>query len=189
MKIKSLILTLALLTLSIQGAVASGVSLKIRSDDINPSRAIDEKFIFNSFGCKGENLSPQISWINLPPRTQSLALTVFDLDAPTGSGWWHWVLLNIPISYKEIPRGFGTPNRFTINDGISQVRNDYSAFSYGGPCPPVGDKKHRYVFTIYALDTDKINLSDNASSALASFMIRKHTIAKSSIEAFYQRLD
>jgi Raf kinase inhibitor-like YbhB/YbcL family protein len=187
MKFINIIFLLFFVSCNLIQAQASGVDFRIKSSDIKGGKLVDDKFIFNGFGCNGQNISPQISWVNVPPRTKSFALTVFDPDAPTQSGWWHWLVLNIPVSYKELPQGFSAENNFNLKDGIIQIRNDFSSYSYGGPCPPAGDKKHRYIFTLYALAVDKIDLKENTSPALASFMINQYVLRKAIIEAIYKR--
>jgi len=145
------------------------------------------KHVYNSFGCTGRNISPQISWKNAPLETKSFAITVYDPDAPTGSGWWHWLVLNIPAKYSELPQGFGEKNQFNLQDQIFQVRNDFGAFNYGGPCPPIKDKPHRYIFTVYALRVERLDLSETSTAALAGFMINQSVLAKSSFTAYYGR--
>lgn len=187
MKFINIIFLLFFVSCSMSKSNASGVDFILKSSDIKGGKQIDKKFIFNSFGCSGQNISPQISWVSVPPHTKSFALTVFDPDAPTQSGWWHWLVLNIPLNFKEIPQGFGNENKFNLTNGIIQIRNDFSTFSFGGPCPPAGDKKHRYVFTLYALSVEKIDLKEDSSPAIASFMINQYVLSKSVIEAIYQR--
>ncbi|MBL6664292.1 MAG: YbhB/YbcL family Raf kinase inhibitor-like protein [Rickettsiales bacterium] len=157
------------------------------SQDIKPGSSIKVKHVFDGFGCVGDNISPQLFWKNAPKDTKSFAITVYDPDAPTGSGWWHWIALNIPASYGSLSQEFGGKNEFLLNNDITQIKNDYGTYSFGGPCPPEGDKPHRYIFTIYALKTDKIAISQNSSAALAGFMINANMIAKKSFVAHYGR--
>ncbi len=187
MKFINILFLLLFVSCNLSNANSSGVDFKIKSNDIKGGNLIKNQHVFKGFGCDGENISPQISWISVPPRTKSFALTVYDPDAPTQSGWWHWLVLNIPANYKELLQGFGAENKFNLADGIIQIRNDFSTFSFGGPCPPAGDKKHRYIFTLYALSVEKIDLKENSSPALASFMINQYILRKSIIEAIYQR--
>jgi hypothetical protein len=182
-----IIFRLFLATLFVSCSVANAASFKIASVDVKAQKKIDEKHVFNGFGCSGENLSPQISWSNAPKDTKSFAVTVYDPDAPTGSGWWHWLVLNIPLTKKELPANFGAANKFNIQDGMVQIRNDFGVFNFGGPCPPKGDKSHRYVFTVYALKIDKIDISKDATAALAGFMINQNTLAKAHFTALYGR--
>jgi hypothetical protein len=166
---------------------SNSYAFSISSSNIKSGDTISDKHSFNGFGCNGENISPQIGWKNPPKDTKSFAILVYDPDAPTGSGWWHWVLVNIPVTYSELPPNFGNQDQFALKDGIIQVRNDYGFHKYGGPCPPQGDKPHRYVFTIHALKVDKIDLEAGATSALAGFMVNQNTIAKVGFEGFYGR--
>ena len=165
----------------------SASDFTISSSELKANSQIENKYVFDGFGCKGDNISPQISWKNAPKETKSFALTVYDPDAPTGSGWWHWVVLNIPANYNELISDFGKKNKANLTNNITQVRNDFGQFSFGGPCPPQGDKAHRYIFTIYALKTNKIALDKNSSPALAGFMINHNMLAKTSFTAFYGR--
>lgn len=184
MKIKSLFLVAFFVSCSMNNANAK---LQINSPEIAPNAMISNKNIFKGFGCNGENISPQIRWSNAPLGTKGYALTVYDPDAPTGSGWWHYVAVNIPLNYSELPAAFGAENKFEIKDGIKQVRNDFGVHNFGGPCPPVGDKAHRYIFTIYALKTEKLDIPESATAAFAGFMINQNTISKASFTGFYKR--
>jgi Raf kinase inhibitor-like YbhB/YbcL family protein len=162
-------------------------ALSIKSTDIAAGSKWPRKHIFDSFGCTGKNISPQIAWSDLPEGTKSLAFTIYDPDAPTGSGWWHWLVVNIPITYKELPTNFGAQDNFKLADGILQIRNDFGFNKFGGSCPPKGDKPHKYIFTIYALKTDKIDLESTATAAFAGYSINQNVIAKASFEAFNSR--
>lgn len=184
MKFKSLFLVAFFVSCSINSANAK---LQISSLNISPNSTISNKHVFKGFGCSGENISPQISWNNAPIGTKSYALTVYDPDAPTGSGWWHYVAINIPATYSELPANFGATNSFKTKDGINQVRNDFGIYNFGGPCPPQGDKKHRYFFTIHALKVEKLDVPESATAALAGFMINQNTIAKASFAGYYGR--
>jgi Raf kinase inhibitor-like YbhB/YbcL family protein len=187
MKLKSLFLTFFFVSCSVNQAYSSNKVFSISSKDIENREAISNKHVFRGFGCEGENISPQINWKHAPKNTKSFALTVYDPDAPTGSGWWHWVVVNIPANYKKLPTDFGAENKFQLADGMVQIRNDFGIYQFGGPCPPKGDKPHRYIFTIYALKTNKIDLSENSTAALAGFVINQGVIAKASFEARYGR--
>lgn len=161
--------------------------MKIESQNIKSQQTISEEHIFNGFGCNGKNLSPQISWSDAPQEAESFAITIFDPDAPTSSGWWHWVVLNIPKNYQELPLNFGGDDKAVLKDEVRQVKNDFGTFKFGGPCPPEGDKPHRYIITVHALGTDELDIPDDASAALASLMINQNTIAKAELIGFYGR--
>ena len=160
---------------------------KLTSINVEVGSTINHKHVFNGFGCNGKNLSPQLSWSNAPLGTKGYALTVYDPDAPTGSGWWHWVVINIPANYNSLPINFGEKNQFKLENNITQIRNDFGNFSFGGPCPPKGDKPHRYIFTIHALRIDNLELQEGATSAMAGYMINQSTIGKASFTAFFSR--
>src|SRR6476620_10493079 len=115
-----------------------------------------ERVSMRSNGGSGGNVSPALSWSHAPPGTQSFALLMHDPDAPTGSGWWHWVVYNLPASTTSLAAGAGDPTKKLLPPGVVQGRTDFGAPGYGGPCPPQGDKPHRYIFTVFALKTDKV---------------------------------
>ncbi len=143
--------------------------------------------VFNGFGCTGENISPQLSWSAAPEGTKSYAITVYDPDAPTGSGWWHWLAFDIPATTKGIPAGAGTPGRTGMPEGAIQSRTDYGTSGYGGPCPPPGHGPHQYIVTVYALKTDKLGLDANATPAVVGYTLNSQMLAKASIVFYYAR--
>ena len=140
---------------------------------------------FNSFGCTGENKSPELHWSNAPKGTKSFALTVYDPDAPTGSGWWHWMVVNIPATSTAISSN--ASGLKTLPKGALETMTDYGSAGFGGACPPEGDKAHQYIFTLYALDTQKLEVSDKSDSALVGYMINSHVIEKTSLLSYYKR--
>lgn len=162
-------------------------ALTLTSPDIVPNGTISPKYTFNNYGCKGQNISPELKWKDIPNGTKSFAVTVYDPDAPTGSGWWHWMVVNIPTNYTSLPANFGKSDRFNLKDGIIQVHNDFGIHMYGGPCPPVGDKPHKYVFTVYALKVEKLDVLDSATTASIGFMIYGNTIEKNNFSGFHGR--
>lgn len=168
-----------------QGALAAGFTLT--SPDVRNGGAIAESHVFNSFGCNGSNQSPALSWSGAPAGTRSFAVTVYDPDAPTGSGWWHWVVFNIPASVKQLPRNAGDAQGQGLPAGSTQSRTDFGKPGYGGPCPPAGDKPHRYQFTVYALKTDKLPLDETAPAAMVGFYLRQNVIKTAVLNANYGR--
>lgn len=167
-------------------ALAQG-PFTLSSAEVKQSALIDDAQVFKGFGCSGDNISPSLTWKNAPAATKSFAVTVYDPDAPTGSGWWHWVVFNIPASTTSLPAGAGTTGSATMVTGAVQSRTDFGSFGYGGPCPPQGDKLHRYIFTVYALKVAKLDADQNASGALVGYMINANHIAKATITAKYGR--
>jgi Raf kinase inhibitor-like YbhB/YbcL family protein len=166
---------------------SSTTGFTLTSPDIASGATIDKKFEFDGFGCSGENKSPTLKWSGAPKDTKSFAVTVYDPDAPTGSGWWHWFVINIPANVTELPANAGAVGGANLPKGASHVRIDYGVAGWGGVCPPEGDPPHRYVFTVHALGTDKLEIPPDATAALAGFMVNANTIAKASFTAKYGR--
>jgi hypothetical protein len=133
----------------------------------------------------GQNLSPQLAWSGFPAETRSFAVTCYDPDAPTGSGFWHWVLVNVPASVTELPRGAGSTSSAGL-PGAFSVRNDYGESTYGGSAPPAGDRPHRYVFAVHALDVEKLDVTPDTSAAAVGFNLTFHTLARAVIRPTYQ---
>ena len=167
---------LALLA-SAHGALAGDFTLN--SPDLAEGRTLAETQVLNGFGCHGGNHAPELTWDNPPAGTKSFAVTAFDPDAPTGSGWWHWVVYDIPASASGLPGG-------SVPAGAHQGRTDFGSNSYGGACPPPG-KPHRYVFTVYALKTEHLEVGAEATAAMIGFMVKANSLAQSSITARYGR--
>jgi Raf kinase inhibitor-like YbhB/YbcL family protein len=140
---------------------------------------------FNGFGCLGKNQSPQLLWKNVPEGTKSFAVTMYDPDAPTGSGFWHWVVVDIPANVNELVTNAGTKN--LVPKGAIQSVTDYGIKGFGGPCPPVGHGYHQYIITVYALKTDKLGIDENTNPAVVGFNLWNQTLAKASIVAYYKR--
>jgi len=162
---------------------AAAVKFKLTSPDVKARSMIDDKYVFNAGGCTGTNVSPALSWSGAPEGTKSFVVTVYDPDAPTGSGFWHWVMFNIPANVTSLPEGAGTPGKEPA--GATQIQNDYGTVGYGGPCPPKGDKPHRYIFTVFALKTEKLDLTTAVHAAVVGFNVHFNTLAKSEITARY----
>jgi Raf kinase inhibitor-like YbhB/YbcL family protein len=153
---------------------------------VTPNGTLANDQVYNGFGCNGKNISPALNWSGAPGGIKSFALTVYDPDAPTGSGWWHWIVYNIPASITELPQGAGSSGG-NLPAGAVQGRTDFGTSGYGGPCPPKGDKPHRYIFTVYALKTDRLNVPANSSAAMIGFTIGANKLASASITALYGR--
>lgn len=165
-----------------QGAAAA--KFEVTSPDIKKNGTIAEEQVFDGFGCKGGNLSPALNWTGAPAGTKSYAVTVYDPDAPTGSGWWHWVVFNIPATAKGLPKNAGAQ---ALPAGSVQSRTDFGKPGYGGPCPPVGDKAHRYQFTVHALKVDTLPLDENAPAAMVGFYLHQNALEKAVLNARYGR--
>jgi Raf kinase inhibitor-like YbhB/YbcL family protein len=175
----------SLLLLGLAAAPAGAAPFTLTSPDIKPGGTIGDEFVFNNFGCTGQNVSPALSWKGAPAGTKGYVLTVYDPDAPTGSGFWHWVMYDIPASVTSLPQGAGAPGKSP--EGAVLGNTDYGTPGYGGPCPPKGDKPHRYIFTIYAVNTDKLDVPPNPTAAVVGFVTHYATLAKASFTARFGR--
>ncbi|TWI54146.1 phospholipid-binding protein, PBP family [Pseudomonas duriflava] len=144
-----------------------------------------QEFDVEAFGASGENVSPALRWENPPAGTKSFALTVYDPDAPTGSGFWHWVVANIPADVRELQEGAGSADGRLLPADAIQVRNDYGTVGFGGAAPPKGDKAHRYIFQIHALGVERLPLPEDATNAVARFMIHLNQISSAVYTGLY----
>ena len=151
----------------------------LTSADVTDGRPLDELYAHTSVG--GKNLSPQLSWSGFPAETRGFVVTCFDPDAPTGSGFWHWVAVNLPASVAELDRGVDP-----LPEDAFTVRNDYGDTGYGGAAPPPGDRPHRYVFAVHALDVDRLEVTESATPAYVGFNLAFHTLARATIRPTYQ---
>lgn len=158
----------------------------LTSTDITAGKHMNKTQEFNGFGCSGSDLSPQLSWSGAPAGTVAYAITAYDPDAPTGSGWWHWQVVNIPAEVTSLAAGAGKPDNTKIPKGARQIENDYGITGFGGACPPQGDKAHRYQFTVHAL-SKKLDLPANPSGALTGYMINSNSLGSSTLETLYKR--
>jgi Raf kinase inhibitor-like YbhB/YbcL family protein len=164
---------------------AAGFTLA--SPSIKPGSTLTQAQVFNGFGCSGKNVSPALNWSGAPAGTKSFAVTVYDPDAPTGSGWWHWVVINLPADTKGLAEGAGAADGKALPGGAVQGRTDFGAPGFGGACPPAGDKPHRYVFTVFALKVDKLDVPADATAALIGFMINANKLGSATFTAKYGR--
>jgi Raf kinase inhibitor-like YbhB/YbcL family protein len=182
---------LALLVVAPAGARETAgnakVSIKLTSAEVKQGKPIGEEQVFNGFGCTGKNISPSLNWSGAPAGTKSFALTVYDPDAPTGSGFWHWVVFNIPANTTKLAKNAGDLKANLMPAGAVQSRTDFGVPGYGGPCPPKGDKPHHYIFTVYAVDVDHLDGDANTTAAVVGFMLNFHTLAKGRLTGIYGR--
>jgi Raf kinase inhibitor-like YbhB/YbcL family protein len=171
-----------LLTVALFGTL-SAQTFTLKSSDLG-GQATDKQF-GSSFGCSGKNISPELHWENAPKGTKCFAVTMYDKDAPTGSGFWHWVVYNIPASVSELPSDAGNFSQKKLPEGAENGANDAGAPGYVGPCPPPGEN-HMYLITVYALK-EKINVDKNATAAIVGFMLNMNTLEKASIVMYGKR--
>jgi hypothetical protein len=177
--------TIYLLLLMAMTHFVGAQTFTLKSNEIGGQATSQQ--VFNGFGCTGSNISPQLYWENPPSGTKSFAITIYDEDAPTGSGWWHWLVFDIDKSVKGVKSNSGNLQSGLIPEGAIQSKTDFGVPGYGGPCPPEGDKAHRYVITVHALKTEKLGLDATANPPLVGFMLEQQTIEKASLILYYKR--
>ncbi|MGR6873488.1 YbhB/YbcL family Raf kinase inhibitor-like protein [Pseudomonas sp. HK3] len=158
----------------------TSLAFSLTSTDIQEGSRMKHALSFNGFGCSGNNESPQLNWSDAPKGTKSFAITAYDPDAPTESGFWHWVVLDIPASLTTMAHGASSKLK-----QAKEKRNDYGIKGYGGPCPPKGHGMHRYQFTVWALPTEKLDIPDNASNAVVGFMLNATSLGNARLTSTF----
>ncbi|MGW6446045.1 YbhB/YbcL family Raf kinase inhibitor-like protein [Lentzea sp. NPDC055074] len=152
----------------------------VTSTDVRDGEQLPDAQVF-----EGGNTSPHLTWSGFPEETRSFVVTCYDPDAPTPSGFWHWVAVNLPATTTELATGAGASDDTLPGDAF-HVRSDYSTRAFGGAAPPKGDHPHRYYFVVHAVDVDKLDVDENASAAVVSFNLAFHTLARAIITPTYQ---
>ena len=166
-------------------AKGASANFRVTAPDLVSRGRITISHVFNGMGCSGQNISPALEWANPPAGTKSFAVTMYDPDAPTGSGWWHWVMYNIPAGTTGLVAGAGGGRN--APRGSTQGRTDFGSKGYGGPCPPVGDKPHHYNITVFALKVDKIDVPGDATAAYVGFNLNANKLATARVTGLYGR--
>lgn len=169
--------------------LAAVPSFAVISTDLVDGAPIPSRFVADAgFGLTGGNVSPNLAWSGAPESTRSYAVTCFDPDAPTGSGFWHWVLFDIPASVTELATGAATGDCADTPAGAIHPRNDTGNHCYTGPFPPAGHGPHRYLFAVHALDTDTLGPDADASPAVVGFMMSNHVLARAVLTVTHEEL-
>ena len=166
------------------------MAFAVRSNSFKDGDYLAQEHILSAdygFGCAGGNKSPHLAWSGAPAGTKSFAVTCFDPDAPTGSGFWHWLVINIPANVTELPLDAGQRSSSKLPNGALATRTDFGAPGYGGPCPPPGDHPHRYLFTVFAVGAESLQAAADTSAAVIGFQLHFNTLAKAAIMGFYKR--
>jgi Raf kinase inhibitor-like YbhB/YbcL family protein len=154
----------------------------VTSDDVQDGQPLADTFSYD-----GGNVSPQLAWSGFPAETQGFVVTCFDPDAPTPSGFWHWVLVGLDASTTELPRGAGAEGGAELPKGAFHVRGDFGVAAYAGAAPPPGDQPHRYFFVVHAIDVPALDVDDTVTPAVVSFNLAFHTLARAQIVPTYRR--
>lgn len=184
MLLKSTMVSTLMLASAACASTSQAEGFSLSSPDLAEGQALSAAQVFQGFGCEGGDQSPALSWSGAPEGTKSFALTAYDPDAPTGSGWWHWNVVNISATETSITGDASTSD--AMPEGALELTNDYGTVGFGGACPPPGEV-HRYQFTLHALGTERLDLPENASNALAGFMINANAIDTATITAVHTR--
>jgi Raf kinase inhibitor-like YbhB/YbcL family protein len=163
---------------------AAAFDLSSPSPEVKNGKPMPKAQEYRGFGCNGDNISPELVWNDPPAGTKSFAVTVFDPDAPTGSGFWHWIVYDIPASEIGLPAAMV---KATLPAGAKQGRNDFGERNFSGACPPSGDRPHHYIFTVHALRVEKLNVPEDASAALIGYNIIANRIGLAKMTTTYSR--
>lgn len=155
----------------------------VTSETVKEGKSLSNAQVFDGMGCTGGNQSPQLSWKNAPEGTKSFAVTIYDPDAPTGSGWWHWVVYDIPATTTSLPADL----KNQAPEGAKLGRTDFGAKGFGGACPPPKDKAHRYVITVFALKVDTLEVPDDATAAMIGFFLNANALGRAKLTATFKR--
>ena len=179
--------SLILLMIAVLPGVGVAADFRLTSPTIKEQGTIGNEHVLNGFGCSGGNVSPELRWERAPKETKSFAVTVYDPDAPTGSGWWHWIVFNISPNTTSLQAGAGKADGSSAPKGSIQSMTDFGQEGYGGPCPPQGDKPHRYIYTVYALKVDQLPPKKEAPGAMVGYYLNQNALGKASLTATYGR--
>jgi Raf kinase inhibitor-like YbhB/YbcL family protein len=161
-------------------------SFEVASRDVKDGEKLSMPQVSGIFGAGGEDISPQLSWTGFPEGTKSFVVTVYDPDAPTVSGFWHWAVVDIPAGVTELPSGAGDEGGSGLPQGAFQLRNDAGAARYVGAAPPSGHGKHRYFIVVHAVDTESLGLSPDATPAFLGFNLFFHTLGRARLVPWYE---
>jgi Raf kinase inhibitor-like YbhB/YbcL family protein len=161
-------------------------SFSVTSDDVSDGELMPAAQAYPDAADGAQNISPQLSWRGAPEDTKSFVVTCYDPDAPTPSGFWHWILVDLPADTTSLPTGAGAGGA-QLPGNAFHVRNDYATKDFGGAFPPEGDRPHRYYFVVHAVDVESLGVNDEASAAYVSFNLAFHTLARAQLVPTFQR--
>ena len=159
---------------------------RVTSTDCAGGQPLSTAHVSGVLGAGGKDRSPQLSWSGFPEGTRSFAVTVFDPDAPTASGFWHWAVANIPASVTDLPHGAGDEDEPELPEGAVQLRNDAGFAGYVGAAPPAGHGRHRYFIVVHAVDTEALDVTPDTTPAVLGFNLFSHTLARATLVVTYE---
>ncbi len=162
-------------------------SFELTSEDVTDGEKLQQPQVSGIFGAGGEDVSPQLSWAGFPESTRSFAVTCYDPEAPTASGFWHWAVVDIPVNVTELPRGAGDEQGGQLPQGAFQLRNDGGSARYIGAAPPPGHGRHHYYFVVHAVDVESLGIDKDATPAFLGFNLFSHTVGRAMIVSWYER--
>jgi Raf kinase inhibitor-like YbhB/YbcL family protein len=165
----------------------TAASFSLTSSDLREGEKLAMPQVSGIFGAGGQDISPQLSWSGFPAGTKSFVVTMYDPEAPTVSGFWHWVVVNIPVTVTELPAGAGAESGSGLPPGAFQLPNDAGTKRYVGAGPPPGHGRHRYVFAVLAVDTEKVDIDKEATPAFLMFTLFNGTLGRAFLEGWYER--
>jgi Raf kinase inhibitor-like YbhB/YbcL family protein len=181
-------LLLGMFALIAPGQAPAQAKFALSSSDTRLAAKVPEIYAANVFGCSGENMSPPLQWKGAPAGTKSFVVTLFDPDEhSTPSGWWHWVVYDLPAATNNLPKGAGVERSPVLPQAAKQGRTDLGNDAYHGPCPAKGDPPHHYTFTVYALSVDKLDVTSGSSGAMVVSTAAEHLLGKAVLVAHYGR--
>lgn len=161
-------------------------SFVVESDDLVAGQKVAERHVYNDWGQSGGNTSPHLRWSGFPSETRSFAVTCFDPDAPTASGFWHWLVFDIPASVTELPQGAGSGDMSGLPAGAIHARNDFGSKAYGGAAPPPGHGPHRYFFVVHAVGVESLGLDSDAAPAVVAFNLNANAVGRGMLICHYE---
>ena len=161
-------------------------SFHVSSSDVRDGEKLSMPHVSGIFGAGGEDVSPQLAWSGFPEGTKSFAVTMYDPDAPTAAGFWHWAVVDIPASVTELPRGAGDKDGSGLPTGAFQLQNDGGIAQYVGAAPPSGHGKHHYYLVVHAVDVESLGIGKNATPAFLGFNLFFHTLGRAMLVPWYE---
>lgn len=161
-------------------------TFELTSEDVAPGQTLSEQQVSGIMGAGGHDASPQLTWSGFPEGTKSFAVTVYDPDAPTASGFWHWAVANIPVSTTSIVSGAGDDGGTGLPSTATTLKNDAGLARYIGAAPPAGHGPHRYFFVVHAVDVERLDVDETATPAYLGFNLFSHAIGRATLTGIYE---